>query len=456
VPRVARAARGAAADLADVPDERLDDALGAIADELGRQAKPVLAANEADMAAARADGVAGALLDRLRLDEARLEAIAGQLRALAAFPAEPSRRTVRELPGGLLLEERRRPVGVIGANFEARPNVVVDIASQFVKSRNAGVLRTGSAAIRSAIALADEVIAPALDAAGLDPAMIQLVRVPGQSSARALVSQPGLIPLVILRGSGDSTRSLAAEAARHGVRTMAHADGGAVLFVDAAADLDMAERLIEASLDRLGVDRVELYLAHEYDPDVPLAESFGAFGAAQADGLIGAYGVSNFDAAALAAALAAGTPQAVQNSYSLLARQDERDVLPLCAARGVAYLAFGPLAGGWLTGKYRRGAPYPAGSRMTQRPEPYQAFVTGLTFDALDRLQAIAARRGTSLAGLALGWLLAGDRVAQVVIGPGRPEHLAPVAEALRHPVTEAERTEIEAAVAGLAEGTAS
>ena len=74
----------------------------------------------------------------------------------------PAERAVRELPGGLVLTERRRPVGVIGANFEARPNVVVDIASQFVKSRNAGVLRTGSAAIRSAIMLADEVIAPAL------------------------------------------------------------------------------------------------------------------------------------------------------------------------------------------------------------------------------------------------------------------------------------------------------
>ena len=263
VQTAARAARGAAADLADVPGERLDDALGAIADELGRQAKPVLAANEADMAAARADGVAGALLDRLRLDEARLEAIASQLRALARVPAEPSRRTVRDLPGGLLLEERRRPVGVIGANFEARPNVVVDIASQFVKSRNAGVLRTGSAAIRSAIALADEVIAPALAAAGLDPAMIQLVRVPGQDSARALVSQPGLIPLVILRGSGDSTRALAAEAARHGVRTMAHADGGAVLFVDAAAEVALAEQLIETSLDRLGVcNRLNLLLVH--------------------------------------------------------------------------------------------------------------------------------------------------------------------------------------------------
>ena len=171
-----------------------------------------------------------------------------------------------------MLTERRRPVGVIGANFEARPNVVVDIASQFVKSRNAGVLRTGSAAIRSAITLADEVIAPALASAGLDPAMIQLVRVPGQASARALVSQPGLIPLVILRGSGDSTRSLAAEAARHGVRTMAHADGGAVLYVDAAADLAMAGQLIEASLDRLGVcNRLNLLLVHpsRWDDFVP-------------------------------------------------------------------------------------------------------------------------------------------------------------------------------------------
>jgi len=263
VEEAARAARGASSGLASVPGDRLDDALRAIAGQLGRRSGPVLAANQADMAAAQAEGLAGALLDRLRLDQARLEAIAGQLRALADVPAEPADRTVRELPGGLLLVERRRPVGVIGANFEARPNVVIDIASQFVKSRNAGVLRTGSAAIRSAVALADEVIAPALAATGLDPAMIQLVRVPGQASARALVSQPGLIPLVILRGSGDSTRALAAEAARRGVRTMAHADGGAVLFIDEAADAALAERLIETSLDRLGVcNRLNLLLIH--------------------------------------------------------------------------------------------------------------------------------------------------------------------------------------------------
>ena len=149
--------------LASVPDERIDDALRFMADHLGRRAADVLEANAGDMRVARAGGVREALLDRLRLDDARLEAIAGQLRALAAVPFGPSRRAIRELPGGLLLEECRRPVGVIGANFEARPNVVVDIASQFVKSQNAGVLGR-FAALRSAIALADEVIACPLSA----------------------------------------------------------------------------------------------------------------------------------------------------------------------------------------------------------------------------------------------------------------------------------------------------
>lgn len=223
---------------------------------------------------------------------------------------------------------------------------------------------------------------------------------------------------------------------------------------DHGLDPDRIARQLRCSLDRLGVDRVDLYLAHDFDPAVPLAETFGAFRTAQADGLIGAYGVSNFDARQLAAALevpGTGAPRAIQNSYSLLARRDEAQVLPLCAERGVAYLAFSPLAGGWLTGKYRRAAPYPAGSRMTQRPEPYREFLNDRTFEALARLQAIAADRGTSLAGLALAWLLAGDRVAQVVIGPGRPEHLAPAAEALAHPLTHDERRMVTEAVAGLA-----
>ena len=206
-------------------------------------------------------------------------------------------------------------------------------------------------------------------------------------------------------------------------------------------------RQLDMSLERLGVDWVELYLAHDFDQEVPLAESFGALDRARAEGRIGAYGVSNFDADQLAAALAAGTPQAVQNSYSLLARQDGRDLLALCAEQDVAYLAFSPLAGGWLTGKYRRDEPFPAGSRMTQRPGPYREFATGPVFDVLARLRAVASSRGTSMAGLALAWLLADERVTQIVVGPGRPEHLAPVREALQHPLTDEERVTVEGAL---------
>ena len=208
-------------------------------------------------------------------------------------------------------------------------------------------------------------------------------------------------------------------------------------------------RQLRSSLDRLGVDHVELYLAHEFDPDVPVAESSGALAQVREDGLIGAYGVSNVTAAQLAATLAAGQPRAVQNSHSLLDRGDAAGVIPLCAERDVAYLAFSPLAGGWLTGKYRHGEPFPAGSRMTQRPEPYQGLVNEQTFSALDRLAALAAARGTSLGGLALAWLLADPRVDQIVVGPGRPEHLAVVAEALAHPLDGVERAAVLATVTG-------
>ena len=251
-------------------------------------------------------------------------------------------------------------------------------------------------------------------------------------------------------GGGRSERAIGRWIASRGVRpqlttkTYNPMQAGA----DHGLGPERIARQLRMSLERLGVDHVELYLAHEFDPDVPLAESFGALEQARADGTIGAYGISNFGAAQLTAALAAGAPQAIQNSYSLLTSQDEGDVLTLCAERQVAYLAFSPLAGGWLTGKYRRGEPFPAGSRMTQRPEPYRGFVADQTFDALARLQEIASGRGVSLAGLALAWLLADERVSQVVIGPGRPEHLAPVREALDHPLTEQERATVERAVA--------
>jgi aryl-alcohol dehydrogenase-like predicted oxidoreductase len=204
------------------------------------------------------------------------------------------------------------------------------------------------------------------------------------------------------------------------------------------------DRQFESSLQRLGVDQVELYLAHDFDPDVPLAETFGAFDSLAAAGKIRAYGVSNFDAAQLEAALDQGEPEAIQNAHSLLQRDDEEALLPLCARRDVAYLAFGPLSGGWLTGKYRRGAAFPAGSRMTQRPEPYQDLVRDRTFDALDQLASVGGERGISMAGAALAWLLADDRITQIVVGPGRPEHLEPIREALEQPLTNDERSHLD------------
>ncbi len=206
---------------------------------------------------------------------------------------------------------------------------------------------------------------------------------------------------------------------------------------------DRVVRQLQSSLERLGVDSVELYLAHEFDPDVPIAETIRAFEELLGAGRVRAYGVSNFDAAQLSAALVAGSPQAIQNEYSLLSRGDEAAVLPLCEREWVAYSVFSPLAGGWLTGKYRRDKPFPDGSRMTQRPDPYAAFVSEAIFDRLERLDAIAREDGRSMAGLALAWLLADDRVTQIVVGPGRPEHLAPVREALERPLSAEQREKI-------------
>ena len=213
---------------------------------------------------------------------------------------------------------------------------------------------------------------------------------------------------------------------------------------DYGLDPERIARQLDSSLDRLGVDHVELYLAHDFDPGTPVQETISTFESLRAAGEIGAYGVSNFDAAQLETAIEAGNPQAIQNNHSLLERGDEAEVLPLCAERGVAYAVFSPLAGGWLTGKYRRGEHFPGGSRMTQRPEPYEKLLNDRTFDALDQLGALGRERNMSMAGVALAWLLADERIAQVVIGPGRPEHLQPVAEALQNPLTDDERARLD------------
>jgi aryl-alcohol dehydrogenase-like predicted oxidoreductase len=190
---------------------------------------------------------------------------------------------------------------------------------------------------------------------------------------------------------------------------------------------DRIRRQLEGSLERLGVDRVDLYLAHEPDAGVSLGDTIAAFEAARDEGLIGAWGLSNYDGEGVSEALRHGTPALLQNPYSLLERGDEQRVLPLCIANGIAYVPFGPLSGGWLTGKYRRGESFPEGSRMTQRPGPYERFVSDTVFDGLDRVREEADTRGFDMATLAFAWVLASPGVAGAVCGPNRAEHLSPV-----------------------------
>jgi aryl-alcohol dehydrogenase-like predicted oxidoreductase len=200
---------------------------------------------------------------------------------------------------------------------------------------------------------------------------------------------------------------------------------------------DRIRRQLEGSLERLGVDHIDLYLAHEPDDAVPLADTVATFEALRDEGLIVAWGLSNYDASGLREALALGAPALLQNSFSLLDRADEREVLPLCAEHGVRYVPFGPLAGGWLTGKYQRGEAFPEGSRMTQRPGPYERYVDDSIFDGLDLLAAEAAERGVEMAALAFAWVLA--RCDGAVCGPNRASYLDPILAARELELTPAD-----------------
>ncbi len=204
-------------------------------------------------------------------------------------------------------------------------------------------------------------------------------------------------------------------------------------------------RQVESSLRRLGVERVALFLTHEWDPDVPIAETAGVLDELVAEGKIGAYGLSNVDGTQLREALAAGSFGWVQNSYSLLDREPEREVLPLCAEHGLGFTPFGPLAGGWLAGRYRRGEPPPPGSRMTLRPEPYAHLDQPRVYDGLEAFEARAAALGTTSAALAVAWLLAESRVSAVIVGPRRPAQLEPALAALRLELPAAQRDELAA-----------
>jgi aryl-alcohol dehydrogenase-like predicted oxidoreductase len=208
-------------------------------------------------------------------------------------------------------------------------------------------------------------------------------------------------------------------------------------------------RELEGSLARLQTERLDMYLTHEPDSDTPIEETLRALDELVRSGKVRAIGASNVDGQQLEEALETSERAGlvrfdwVQNEYSLLQRGPELDVLQICEREGLGFTPFSPLAGGWLTGKYRPGEPYPRGSRMTLRPEPYSDLETESTFEGLAAFGAAAAERGVEPAALAIAWVLSHPQVTAVVVGPRRPEQLEPALTALDLPLSLQEREEL-------------
>jgi aryl-alcohol dehydrogenase-like predicted oxidoreductase len=217
-------------------------------------------------------------------------------------------------------------------------------------------------------------------------------------------------------------------------RALAHRRAEAVIATKFGGKIDEARkgarpeyvrRAAEDSLRRLGTDRIDLYQLHMPDPEVPIADTLGAMNELVQAGKVREIGCSNFSVEQLRAAEAAVPPNgarfvSVQNHYSLLHREPERDVLPECERLGLAFLPYFPLANGLLTGKYRKGQPAPEGSRLAGSARQ-------LTEENLDRVEALiqfAESRGHTILELAVSWLLKRPAVASVIAGATRPEQV--------------------------------
>lgn len=210
-------------------------------------------------------------------------------------------------------------------------------------------------------------------------------------------------------------------------------------------------RQLESSLERLGLERVPLYMAHDFDPATPQEETLSVLDELVREGLVGAVGASNFTAEQLAEALELSSLERLaryewaQDPFSLAEQGARETLFPLVHEHGLGFTPYSPLAGGLLTGKYSRGGEVPAGSRLELRGEGLRKLMTDRTWDALAALSDRAAWHGVSMAGLALAWLLHVPEVTAIVVGPGRAAHLDPVREALDLRLTDAERDDLEA-----------
>jgi glutamate-5-semialdehyde dehydrogenase len=234
-------AQGAARSLAILNTARKNAALDAIAVGLESSVAEIVAANAVDLANGERDNIGAGLLDRLRLDEKRIHALAGAVRQIISL-TDPVGQSVRgmNMPNGVHLEQVRVPFGVIGAIYEARPNVTVDIASLCLKSGNACVLRGGSAAENTNRVLV-AVIQSALESVGVDPNAVQTIDEFGREGARELMAARGYVDVLIPRGSANLINTVVTESKVPVIETGA---GVVHIFVDESADLTQAIDII--------------------------------------------------------------------------------------------------------------------------------------------------------------------------------------------------------------------
>ena len=256
----AERARKAARVLRTLPTEAKDAALTAMADALLERTDEVLAANAADVEAAAADGTPASVLDRLRLDPARVAGVADALRQLVALP-DPVGDVVRgsTLANGLQLRQVRVPLGVVGIVYEARPNVTVDAAGLCVKSGNAALLRGSASAHRTNTALV-AVLTEAAEKAGLPAGSIALLPA-DRASVGELLNARGLVDVVIPRGGASLIQRVVQEARVPVIETGV---GNCHVYVDASADPATAEAIVlNAKTSRVSVcNSAETLLVH--------------------------------------------------------------------------------------------------------------------------------------------------------------------------------------------------
>jgi len=254
-------ARAAARDLSIRSDQEKSAALIAAAEQIEKAEEEILAANNSDLQQGIANGLSSALLDRLRLDHGRLAAICRSLREVARLP-DPVGEVIKEWsrPDGLRFKKVRVPIGVVGIIYESRPNVTSDAASLCLKTGNAVLLRGGSEALASNIALA-EALRAGCRSVGISEDAIQIATSPDRSAVRTMAEMAEFIDVIIPRGGKQLIEAVTTHARMPVIK---HFDGICHVYVDQAADLAMAESIvINAKCQRPSVcNAAETLLVH--------------------------------------------------------------------------------------------------------------------------------------------------------------------------------------------------